>query len=593
MNKSSSLKNFMKDIKQIFALISLYKSNLVISTICALIITVIGLICPKLISYATNQLFYGSNWDNVVINSINFENVFSILLIALCLYIIIAGLSIIKAFLSSYLSSKLNYNIRKDIINKIHKLKASNLENIKKGDILSRILNDVNDISDNISSTFVDFVVNLSSIIGSLIMMLTINHLLTLIVVLYCPISIILITLLIKFTQRYFINQKNLLGEVNSYMEESINGHALIQSFNKQKEFEEKFININNKLFSQDFKSAIFGSISNPINDILNNLIYIIILFVGGVLSIQGQITLGDIIAFNQYSNAFKSPLNAFVSSTNTVQRMAASIRRIFNFLNLEEEDIGSITLTDNKHTGEPIIKFENVNFSYKEKHPIIKDFTLEIFEGETVAIVGPTGAGKTTIGNLLMKFYQPNSGNIYLYGNNINKINTNSLRNKISMVSQDIWLYNATIEENIKYGKHNASKNEVRHYAEVVNADKFIDKLDGKWNYVINESAKNLSQGQKQLLSIARSLLPNKPILILDEATSSVDSATETDIYKTFDKVIKQTTSIVIAHRLSTIKNADKIIVINNGEIIECGSHNKLIADKGFYYDLYKSSTR
>lgn len=487
------------------------------------------------------------------------------------------------------ISQKICYRLRKEISEKINRMPMKYFESRTYGEVLSRITNDVDTLGMGLNQSITTIITSTATMIGVLIMMLSISPLMTIIAIVILPISVWLISFVIKKSQNYFKTQQEYLGHINGQIEETYGGHMVVKSFNKEKDMVDEFNRTNNVLYSSAWKSQFFSGMMQPIMAFVGNLGYAGVALSGGLLAINGVITIGDIQAFIQYVRNFTQPITQIAQVINQVQSMAAASERVFEFLNEEEEEqiVKNPVSTDNIR-GE--VEFDHVRFGYKEDQVIIRDFCAKVKPGQKVAIVGPTGAGKTTMVKLLMRFYDVNSGEIRIDGHNIKDFNRRELRDAFGMVLQDTWLYKDTIMENIRYGKLEASDEEVIAAAKAAHAHHFIETLPGGYNMELNEDASNVSQGQKQLLTIARAILADNPILILDEATSSVDTRTEIQIQNAMDNLMKGRTSFVIAHRLSTIKDADIILVMKDGDIVEQGNHEELLAKGGFYAGLYNS---
>lgn len=594
--KDTILKTFIKNIKQIAKLFKKIKGKLLIALIFAIMATFFSVVGPKIQASAINELFYGLKDIVAGVGSINFYRLIILLLAAIFVFICSFTCQAIQSIICTNVSKKVCYDLRKDLIHKINLLPISYFESNSKGNLLSRVINDVDMLAQNISNVFISIATAVTMLVGSVVMMYIINSLLATIIIVLIPLSILFTTLVVKFSQQHFINQQNTLGEVNGYVVEHISGHSVVQLYNKQKQTVSEFSKINQHLFKESIKARIISQIASPLFGFVNNLSYIVVVILGAYFSIIGTFTVGDILAFTQYVNNFSGPLNTLISTVNIIQQMAAASQRIYEFLDLPNEDEINkeyVQLKQDHNSQDPIISFKNVQFSYDKEHIIINNFSLDIKKGQTVAIVGPTGAGKTTLVKLLMRFYDIDKGQILLYGHDVSNSKREDVRKHIAMVLQDIWLFWGSIKDNIRYGKDNASDLDVQKAAKTACADIFINNTKDKFNTEIYEGAKNFSLGQKQLISIARAIIAEREIMILDEATSSVDTATEEQLYKAFNKIIDEKTCIVIAHRLSTIKKADIILVLNNGDIVEQGKHEELLKKKGFYFDLYMSGKK
>lgn len=548
---------------------------------------------PKLISYAVDILFYGfiDKLNNYA--DIDFKNLINILIVMFLLSIINCVFSWIANVINTKISSKIKYNLRTQISNKISLLPSSFFEQSNRGDIISLISNDIEQLSTKLAETVIGLFCQIVFTTSSVILMFSINYTLALCALIIVPCQLLLNLLIVKKSQKNYDSCQNILGEINNIVDETLNGHDVAMAFGKQKNCSIKFNILNKDMFNKSFKAYLISGINNPLTILFSNLYFVIIVIYGAFLCMAQIMTVGGIQAFIQYLSMFNNQASNFVGVFNTTQTFIASFKRVNNFLNLEDiTDQKLLTETklekQNNDDGS-IINFKHVNFSYIKDKPILKDFNLSINEGDTIAIVGPTGAGKTTIIKLLLRFFDNYEGEINLYGQNIKTLDFDIVRRQFAVVLQNIWFYNASIADNIRYGKLDANFDEILNASKIANSDKFIKYLDNKYDTMLFGGS-NISYGQKQLIAIARAIIANRDILILDEATSYVDTKTEKDLYEVFDKLIKNKTAIVIAHRLSTIKNANKIIVLNNGKIVEVGNHESLINKKGFYFDLYQS---
>ena len=568
--------NAKQSIKNIFSLLTGYKLKLSLTVICGIISTVFSVISPLLIGFATTAIFDGINSGNM-----NLNHIINLLIAIVILYIISAVFSYLQSYLLLDITTDISYNLRKDLIEKITHLSMGDLDINTRGDILSRITNDVDSLQTGIVQTFNQLLTGVITIIGVTVMMLSINLWLTLTTIILVPIAFLIITYITKYSQDYYLKQLRYRGNLNGQIEESFTGHEIIRSFNQEKESMRIFEEENENWYEQEWKSKFFSSLSGPFVHFISNLQYVIISVLGAVLVLQKAISVGDILAFIQYSKNFTTPIEQITRIMNMIQTAMAASERIFEFLEIRIEEINYE------------ISFENVNFGYSEDEPVIKDLSFKVNKGEKIAIVGETGAGKTTIVKLLMRFYDLNGGEIKIDGVNINNYDKHSVRSLVGMVLQDTWLFNDTIYNNICYGKLDATEEEVINASKEAHADHFIRQIPEGYESELNEDADNISHGQKQLLTIARTILSNKQILILDEATSSVDTRTEKIIQEAMDKLMKERTSFIIAHRLSTVRNADKIIVIEDGHIIEQGSHEELLEQKGYYYNTLNAQRK
>lgn len=589
MMPAEKAKDFKGSIGKLIKYVGSYKIAIFIVMIMAAASTVFNVAGPKVLGKATTGLSEGLMRKIAGTGGIDFDYIGKILLIVLGLYVCSAIFNFAQGWIMTGISQKICYRLRKEISEKINRMPMKYFESRTYGEVLSRITNDVDTLGMGLNQSITTIITSTATMIGVLIMMLSISPLMTIIAIVILPISVGLISFVIKKSQNYFKTQQEYLGHINGQIEETYGGHMVVKSFNKEKDMVDEFNRTNNVLYSSAWKSQFFSGMMQPIMAFVGNLGYAGVALSGGLLAINGVITIGDIQAFIQYVRNFTQPITQIAQVINQVQSMAAASERVFEFLNEEEEEqiVKNPVSTDNIR-GE--VEFDHVRFGYKEDQVIIKDFCAKVKPGQKVAIVGPTGAGKTTMVKLLMRFYDVNSGEIKIDGHNIKDFNRRELRDAFGMVLQDTWLYKDTIMENIRYGKLEASDEEVIAAAKAAHAHHFIETLPGGYNMELNEDASNVSQGQKQLLTIARAILADNPILILDEATSSVDTRTEIQIQNAMDNLMKGRTSFVIAHRLSTIKDADIILVMKDGDIVEQGNHEELLAKGGFYAGLYNS---
>ena len=589
MMPAEKAKDFKGSIGKLIKYVGSYKIAIFIVMIMAAASTVFNVAGPKVLGKATTGLSEGLMRKIAGTGGIDFDYIGKILLIVLGLYVCSAIFNFAQGWIMTGISQKICYRLRKEISEKINRMPMKYFESRTYGEVLSRITNDVDTLGMGLNQSITTIITSTATMIGVLIMMLSISPLMTIIAIVILPISVGLISFVIKKSQNYFKTQQEYLGHINGQIEETYGGHMVVKSFNKEKDMVDEFNRTNNVLYSSAWKSQFFSGMMQPIMAFVGNLGYAGVALSGGLLAINGVITIGDIQAFIQYVRNFTQPITQIAQVINQVQSMAAASERVFEFLNLEEEEqiVKNPVSTDNIR-GE--VEFDHVRFGYKEDQVIIRDFCAKVKPGQKVAIVGPTGAGKTTMVKLLMRFYDVNAGEIRIDGHNIKDFNRRELRDAFGMVLQDTWLYKDTIMENIRYGKLEASDEEVVAAAKAAHAHHFIETLPGGYNMELNEDASNVSQGQKQLLTIARAILADNPILILDEATSSVDTRTEIQIQNAMDNLMKGRTSFVIAHRLSTIKDADIILVMKDGDIVEQGNHEELLAKGGFYAGLYNS---
>lgn len=589
MAPAEKAKNFKGSISKLMQYIGRYKIAILAVMIMAAASTVFTVIGPKVLGKATTSLSEGLMKKITGTGGIDFSYIGRILIIVLCLYACSAIFSFIQGWIMTGVSQKVCYRLRKEISEKINRMPMKYFESRTYGEVLSRITNDVDTLGMGLNQSITTIITSVATMIGVLVMMLSISPLMTIIAIVILPISVGLVSFVVKKSQSYFKTQQEYLGHINGQIEETYGGHMVVKSFNKEKDMVDTFDKTNAVLYSSAWKSQFFSGMMQPIMMFVGNLGYAGVALSGGMLAINGVITIGDIQAFIQYVKNFTQPITQIAQVINQVQSMAAASERVFEFLEEEEEEqIAANPVPTDNIRGE--VEFKHVKFGYKEDQIIIKDFCANVKPGQKVAIVGPTGAGKTTMVKLLMRFYDVNSGEILIDGHNIKDFNRRELRDAFGMVLQDTWLYKDTIMENIRYGKLDATDEEVIAAAKAAHAHHFIETLPGGYNMELNEDASNVSQGQKQLLTIARAILADNPILILDEATSSVDTRTEIQIQNAMDNLMKGRTSFVIAHRLSTIKDADIILVMKEGDIVEQGNHEELLAKGGFYADLYNS---
>ena len=589
MAPAEKAKNFKGSISKLMQYIGRYKIAILAVMIMAAASTVFTVIGPKVLGKATTGLSEGLMKKITGTGGIDFSYIGRILIIVLCLYACSAIFSFIQGWIMTGVSQKVCYRLRKEISEKINRMPMKYFESRTYGEVLSRITNDVDTLGMGLNQSITTIITSVATMIGVLVMMLSISPLMTIIAIVILPISVGLVSFVVKKSQSYFKTQQEYLGHINGQIEETYGGHMVVKSFNKEKDMVDTFDKTNAVLYSSAWKSQFFSGMMQPIMMFVGNLGYAGVALSGGMLAINGVITIGDIQAFIQYVKNFTQPITQIAQVINQVQSMAAASERVFEFLEEEEEEqIAANPVPTDNIRGE--VEFKHVKFGYKEDQIIIKDFCANVKPGQKVAIVGPTGAGKTTMVKLLMRFYDVNSGEILIDGHNIKDFNRRELRDAFGMVLQDTWLYKDTIMENIRYGKLDATDEEVIAAAKAAHAHHFIETLPGGYNMELNEDASNVSQGQKQLLTIARAILADNPILILDEATSCVDTRTEIQIQNAMDNLMKGRTSFVIAHRLSTIKDADIILVMKEGDIVEQGNHEELLAKGGFYADLYNS---
>ncbi|MDD5823052.1 MAG: ABC transporter ATP-binding protein [Firmicutes bacterium] len=582
-------KNFKGAIRDLLKYIGAYKYAVIVVMIFAAAATVFEVIGPKVMGHATTEIAEGLMRKINGVGGIDFDAVKHILLLTLALYVISSICAFIQGWVMTHITQNLIFRMRREISEKINRTPLKYFEGVPYGEVLSRITNDVDTLGNGMNQSITNIITALATMIGVIVMMLTISPLMTGIAIITIPLSGILLAFIIKISQKYFRTQQEYLGIINGQVEENFAGQLVIKAFNKEKDVTEEFDKANGILYESAWKSQFIAGLMMPTMVFVGNLGYAGVAISGGMLAIRGVIGIGDIQAFVQYVKNLTRPLQSIAQVMNQVQSMAAAAERVFEFLAEEEEIADTDKPADaSKVKGE--VEFEHVHFGYDPEQPIINDFSAKVKDGQKIAIVGPTGAGKTTMVKLLMRFYDVNSGSIKLDGVDIRDYTREGLRDNFSMVLQDTWLFSGTIMENIRYGKLDATDEEVIAAAKAARAHHFIKTLPGGYNMVLNEDATNVSEGQRQLLTIARAILADKEVLILDEATSSVDTRTEERIQKAMDHLTEGRTSFIIAHRLSTIKNADLILVMNHGDIVEQGTHEELLAKGGFYAELYNS---
>lgn len=583
-------KDFKGTMKKLISYLSPYKLAILLVIVFAIGSSVFNIVGPKILGNATTKIFEGL--VSKVSNSgggIDFDAIFRTLTILASLYIISSIFSFIQTFITSDISQKVSYNLRKSISEKINKLPLNYYDRKTNGEVLSRVTNDIDAISQNLNQILSQMITSATTLIGVLIMMLSISVTMTLVSLIVIPLSLVMIMLVVKKSQKHFRAQQEYLGHTNGHIEEMYSGHNIMKAFNGEEKAIEEFDKLSDTLYNSAWKSQFLSGMMMPIMTFIGNLGYVIVAIMGGFLAIRNKIQVGDILAFIQYVRSFMQPIAQTAQIANVMQQTAAAAERVFEFLEEEEvvEDVKNPISTEGI---EGAVEFDHVRFGYNEDKIIINDFSINIKPGQKVAIVGPTGAGKTTIVKLLMRFYELNGGKILIDGHDYRDFTRNDLRKIFGMVLQDTWLFNGSIMENIRYGRLDASDEEVIEAAKLAHAHHFIKTLADGYNMEINEEADNISQGQKQLLTIARAILSDPKILILDEATSSVDTRTEVLIQQAMENLMEGRTSFIIAHRLSTIKNADVILVMKDGDIVEQGTHEELLKSKGFYSELYNS---
>lgn len=583
-------RNFKATMSKLLQYLSEFKVSIIIVLIFAVASTVFMIAGPKILGKATTKLFEGIVGQIAGTSTgIDFVYIGNIVMIMVGLYLTSALFSYIQGWIMTSVSMKLTYKFRKQISDKINRLPLRYFDSTNQGEVLSRVTNDVDTVSQTLNQSMTQIITSVTSIIGILVMMFSINWIMTLVALVILPVSALFISVVVKQSQKYFKQQQDYLGHVNGHIEEMFGGHVVMKAFNGEQKSIEKFDSYNNVLFSSAWKSQFLSGMMMPIMNFIGNLGYVAIAILGGYLAIKKAITVGDIQAFIQYVRSFTQPIAQVAQISNVLQQTAAAAERVFEFLG-ETEETEDIVDPVQVDCVEGTVEFKDVHFGYNPEKIIINDFSATITPGQKIAIVGPTGAGKTTMVKLLMRFYDVNSGSILVDGHDIRNFTRKDLRNQFGMVLQDAWLYNDSIMENIRYGKLGATDEEVVSAAKTAYVDHFIRTLPEGYHMVLDEETSNISQGQKQLLTIARAILSNPRILILDEATSSVDTRTEVLIQKAMDNLMKNRTSFIIAHRLSTIRNADLILVMNNGDIVEQGKHEDLLAKGGFYAEIYNS---
>ena len=589
MMPGEKAKDFKGTMKKLMAYMGSYKIAILFVMLFAVGGTAFNIIGPKILGNATTEIFNGLVSRVSGGDGIDFGKVGRILLSARSLYVVSAALSFIQGYIMTGISQKMTYRLRKEISEKINRMPVKYFDTMTHGEILSRITNDVDTLGQSLNQSATQVITSVTTIIGVLVMMLSISPLMTVIALLILPLSMGLISVIVKHSQRYFKDQQEYLGHINGQVEEVYSGHNIVKAFNKEEDIIKTFNDTNAVLYQSAWKSQFFSGMMMPIMQFVGNLGYVAVSILGGYLVIRNAIQVGDIQSFIQYVRQFTQPIQQVAQVANMLQSTAAASERVFEFLDEEEEEqtVADPVSTDNL---EGRVEFDHVHFGYNPDHIIINDFNAKVEPGQKIAIVGPTGAGKTTMVKLLMRFYDVNSGSIKIDGHDLREFNRADLRSMFGMVLQDTWLFNGSIEENIRYGKLDATHEDVVEAAKAAYVHRFVQTLPGGYDMVLNEEASNVSQGQKQLLTIARAILADPKILILDEATSSVDTRTEVRIQKAMDNLMQGRTSFIIAHRLSTIRDADLILVMKDGDIIEQGSHEELLAKNGFYAELYNS---
>ncbi|OCT17077.1 ABC transporter [Paenibacillus pectinilyticus] len=584
-------KNFKGTLKRLLAYMKPFQISISFVLIAAILSTVFSIISPKLMGNATTKLFEGSmaKLKGVAGAKIDFDAILHIVLILALLYILSATLTFIQQRIMVSVTQRMVFNLRRDISEKLTRVPLSFFDARSHGDTMSRATNDVDTISSTMQQSLTQLITSIVTLLGIIIMMLTISPLLTLATIVTLPLSIWGTKMIATRSQKYFIGQQRTLGELNGHVEEMYTGHTIVKAFGREKQSVDKFNEINDRLYHSGWRAQFISGLIFPLMSFIGNIGYVLVSVIGGIMVTHNAIKIGDILAFIQYSGQFGMPITQVANIANVIQSTIAAAERIFELLD-EQEEVLEEKVAQSVSSVKGHVQFDHVSFSYKADSPLIEDMNIDVKPGQTVAIVGPTGAGKTTIVNLLMRFYELNQGHISIDGVDSREMSRSHLRSLFGMVLQDTWLFNGTIRENIAYGRHGASEADIIEAARAAYADHFIRTLPDGYDTLLNEEASNLSHGQKQLLTIARAILADPPILILDEATSSVDTRTEVSIQRAMNNLMANRTSFVIAHRLSTIREADLILVMNQGTVIEQGTHSQLLEQQGFYADLYNS---
>nr|WP_302600183.1 ABC transporter ATP-binding protein [uncultured Cellulosilyticum sp.] len=590
MGPGEKAKDFKGTMQKLMSYLGQFKIGISIVAIFAIASTVFSIVGPKILGKATTKLFEGvMGYVKTGTMAIDYDFIGKIIGLLLVIYIISAVFAYIQSWIMSGVSQKVTYNLRKEISEKINRMPIKYFDTKTHGEVLSRITNDVDVVSQTLGQSLTQIITSIVTVLGVLVMMLSISPLMTLVAIIVIPLSLVVVMGVVKRSQKYFKAQQEYLGHLNGHIEEMYSGHIVVKAFNGEEDALETFNKYNETLYESSWKSQFLSGMMMPLMGFVGNLGYVIVCILGGFLAVKNAIEVGDIQAFIQYMRSFTQPMGQLANISNTLQSTAAAAERVFEFLD-EDEEVAETTTPVSLKNPQGAVSFENVHFGYTDTKTIINDFTADIKPGQTVAIVGPTGAGKTTIVKLLMRFYELQSGRIKVDGHDICDFTRADLRDLFGMVLQDTWLYNASIMDNIRYSKQDATEEEIIAAAKAAHVDEFVHTLPDGYNMILNEEASNVSQGQKQLLTIARAILRDPKILILDEATSSVDTRTEVLIQKAMENLMRGRTSFVIAHRLSTIRNADLILVMKDGDIIEQGTHEELLAKGDFYANLYNS---
>ena len=588
MMPGEKAKDFKGTIAKLVRFMGQFKVSLAVAIVFAICSAAFSIVGPKVLSQATTELFNGIVAKIGGTGGINFDAIAGIIGATLALYLVSAACSFLQGWMMSNVSQRTCYGLRRAIAEKIDRVPVGYFERNSIGDTLSRITNDVDTLGQSLNQGVTQMITSITTLIGVVAMMLSINLAMTGITLVMLPVSLVLIMVVVKLSQKHFRAQQEKLGEINGQVEETFSGHAIVRAFNQEQACEKRFGETNDKLYESAWKSQFLSGLMQPVMNFVGNLGYVAVALAGSVFAVQGAITVGDIQAFIQYVKNFTQPITQLTQVSNVLQQMAAAAERIFAFL--EEEEVAPEEPKAQTSQVSCNVEFDHVRFGYSPDKPVINDFSAKVSEGQTVAIVGPTGAGKTTMVKLLMRFYDVDAGAIRIGGVDARDFSRSDVRSMFGMVLQDTWLFSGTIRENIRYGKLDATDEEVEAAARAGCVHHFITTLPGGYDFVINEDATNISQGQRQLLTIARAILANRRMLILDEATSSVDTRTEERIQRAMDNLMEGRTSFVIAHRLSTIRSADLILVMQHGDIVEQGTHDELLARGGFYAELYNS---
>jgi len=589
MMKGDKAKDFKGSMLKLISYLGRYKAIIIVAIIIAIASTAANIVGPKILGEATTELFEGLLAVVRGTGEVDFDFIGRIILITLALYVSSAIFRYIQGWIMARVSTDISYRLRKDISEKINRMELKYYDRTTQGEILSRITNDIDTINQTLSQSITQIITSIITVLGILVMMFTISWLMTIVALVIIPLSGVIVMFIVKRSQKHFTQQQEYIGHVNSHVEEMYGGHVVMKAFNGEKKSQEKFETYNSTLHRSAWKSQFFSGLMMPMMTFIGNLGYVAVAILGGWLTIQNAISVGDIQAFIQYVRTFTQPIAQLANVSNVLQQTAAAAERVFEFLG-ETEEVAESTKPVKLEKVKGLVEFKNVNFGYNPEKIVIHNFSATAQPGQKIAIVGPTGAGKTTMVKLLMRFYDVNGGTILVDGNDIRDFTRTDLRDNFGMVLQDTWLFNGTILENIRYGRTGASDSEVVAAAEAAHVDQFVHTLAGGYHMELNEEVTNISEGQKQLLTIARAVLADPEILILDEATSSVDTRTEILIQRAMDNLMKNRTSFVIAHRLSTIRDADLILVMDEGDIVEQGTHTDLLEQCGFYAELYNS---